>query len=348
MSHNPHRNHHQHSISDLKRLASGRWQEILTAAGLPAELLDRRGRPCPKCGGRDRFASMPDLDDRGAVHCRHCFNRDTTPRAGDGLASLQWWLGCSAGEAINWLRSFLGLGIGQHIPIHPIMPTMAPSKPVQSEEDRRRIDLMARAFYRNLKDNDHDHLATQLGVSSDALRRLRVGWNPAMAVTSWPMRDADGNVIGIRTRDPKTSAKRSVGGSVAGLFYDPDQVLCALRGARVWVCEGATDTAALLTLGLIAIGCPSAGDGAEIITAIGRRILPSEWVVVADADDAGIEGAKKLRSNLSMVAPVRIITPPLGVKDVRAWLNHGVGIEGLESKASEAEVFNLEWNGGAA
>jgi hypothetical protein len=33
MSHTPHRNNHQYSIEDLKRLASGRWREIVTAAG---------------------------------------------------------------------------------------------------------------------------------------------------------------------------------------------------------------------------------------------------------------------------------------------------------------------------
>lgn len=213
MSHNPHRIHNQHSISDLKRLASGRWREILAAAGLPAELLDRRGKPCPKCGGRDRFASLPDFDTRGSLICRHCHNASSNPRSGDGLASLQWWLGCSTAEAISWLRSFLGLGIGQHLPIHAIKPTMAPpSKPVQSESDRLRVALMADVCRRNLTDEGREHLAKRLGVVPESLRQLQVGWCASRCMTTWPMRDGNGNIIGIRLRNPNTGAKRSVHG----------------------------------------------------------------------------------------------------------------------------------------
>ncbi|MBU6174223.1 MAG: hypothetical protein KGQ60_10480, partial [Planctomycetes bacterium] len=75
--------------ADLRRIARGRWREILVAAGVPAHALDgRRGRPCPKCGGRDRFTPMKDLDDRGAVLCRHCHNASTDPKCGDGISSL--------------------------------------------------------------------------------------------------------------------------------------------------------------------------------------------------------------------------------------------------------------------
>ena len=43
------------TLADLMKIASGRWPEILQAAGMPANALDgKRGRPCPRCGGSDR------------------------------------------------------------------------------------------------------------------------------------------------------------------------------------------------------------------------------------------------------------------------------------------------------
>ena len=350
MSHNPQRNEHNHSISDLKRLASGRWREILTAAGLPAELLDRRGKPCPKCGGKDRFASLPDFDTRGSLICRHCHNASSNPRSGDGLASLQWWLGCSTAEAINWLRSFLGLGNGQHLPIYAIKPTMAPPpKPVQSESDRLRVALMADVCRRNLTDQGREHLAKQLGLHPKSLRQLQVGWCASRCAYTWPMRDGSGTIIGIRLRDPNTGAKRSVQGSAAGLFYDPDRYANIESGARVWIAEGASDTAALLSVGLDAVGIPSAKSGGDQLLELGRRILPSEIVIVADGDSAGIESARLLRSELVIVAGVRTIQPPNGVKDAREWINRGANRDELEREASAAEVFTLDWtNGGGA
>ena len=351
--HNPQHKTRSHCIpiADLRRLAQGRWRAILQDAGIPSDGLEgRKGRPCPKCGGRDRFAPMPDLPERGAVLCRHCFNGSTDPKAGDGIQSLQWWLGVDTAQAIRWLRAWLGLDDTRHLSsVVASMPTIATSKPVQSADDRKRCDLMARVFNQNLKDAGRDHLALLLGVAPDALRRLQVGWNPAQQVTSWPMRNDAGEIVGVRLRDPETSRKGSVGGSDGnGVFYDPDQVLNAPQGARVWIAEGPTDTAALLTLGFIAIGCPSSGVGGGFIASIGHRIRPAEWVIVADADPKGIEGAKQLQSDLVAVAPVRIIYPPTGCKDARAWLGLGARRETLEADADAADRFALEWTGGAS
>jgi len=42
-------------IAAIKRAATGRWPQILSAvAGIPAEVLDGKHRPCPKCGRTGR------------------------------------------------------------------------------------------------------------------------------------------------------------------------------------------------------------------------------------------------------------------------------------------------------
>ena len=77
-------------------------------------------------------------------------------------------------------------------------------------------------------------------------------------------------------------------------------------------------------------------------------IRPSEWVSVRDNDEKGAEGARELRSELVIVAPVRIIEPPIGIKDAREWVNRGANRDDLEREASAAEVFGLEWSNGGA
>lgn len=351
--HNPQHNTRSNSIpiADLRRIAQHLWREILQDAGIPSDCLEgSKNRPCPKCGGRDRFAPMRDFDDRGALLCRHCFNGSTDPKAGDGIQSLQWWLGIDKAQAIRWLRAWFGIDDAKHLSrVIASMPTIATSKPTQSADDRKWCDSLARHYFRNLTDGGRDHLAGLLGVAPDALRRLQVGWSPGYQAKSFPMRNGAGEIVGVRLRDSATGAKWSVRGSDGhGVFYDPDQVLNAPMGARVWIGEGPTDTAALLTLGFMAIGCPSSGVGGGFIASIGHRIRPAEWVIVADADPKGIEGAKQLQSDLVAVAPVRIIYPPTGCKDARAWLGLGARRETLEADADAADRFALEWTGGAS
>ena len=353
MTHNPQRNNHHHSIAELKQAASGRWREILTAAGIPAESLDRRGRPCPKCSeGDDRFAILRDFETVGAVHCRICFNGTTNPKAGDGIASLQWWLGVDTAEAIRWLQSWLGLDHSQHHrAIHrtAIKPTLAPPPRAQSEADQKRIALMAERFRLDLTDDGREHIARSLGVTADALRRLGVGWCKNQQMTTWPMRDASGKIIGLRLRDPNTGAKRSVQGSAAGLFFDADGIANIPSQSQVWIAEGASDTAALLSIGLDAVGIPSAKSGGDLLLALGHRIRPSEWIIVADGDGPGLESARLLRSELVIVAGVRIIVPPSGIKDAREWINRGASQDDLITEAGAVDLFTLDWgNGGAA
>jgi DNA primase len=162
------------------------------------------------------------------------------------------------------------------------------------------------------------------------------------------MRDGVGNIIGLRTRDSNTGSKKSVHGSAAGLFYDHDRFASIESGARVWIAEGASDTAALLTLGLNAVGIPSANSGGDKLLELGRRILPSEIVIVADGDGAGVESARLLRSELVIVAGVRIIQPPNGIKDAREWINRGASRVDLENEAGAAEIFKLDWTDGGA
>jgi len=130
-------------------------------------------------------------------------------------------------------------------------------------------------------------------------------------------RDASGEVIGTayRKRDGSKSFKS---GGKRGLILD--WPLNAYAGTSeddpIYVCEGASDTAALLGLGLDAIGVPMAGACGAMLAELlsGRHV-----VIVRDTDPAGIKGTTKIGQALAKkYASVRVIEPPGGAKDARA------------------------------
>ena len=90
-------------VHELKRLAAGRWPEVLTSAGIDADLLDGKPHPCPKCGGSDRFRMIDTA--AGALLCNQCLSE----KNGDGLAAIQWWTGCSFPEALKMVAEHLGV-----------------------------------------------------------------------------------------------------------------------------------------------------------------------------------------------------------------------------------------------
>jgi hypothetical protein len=201
--------------------------------------------------------------------------------------------------------------------------------------------VAADVMRRNMSSGALEHCAGLLGLPSDALVRLGVGWSPTHQATAWPMRDADGRVIGIRLRCPFTAQKWALAGSRAGLIFDPEAMRERAPGGRLWIVEGPTDTAALLSIGLEVVGAPSAGGSTELLVALARRIRPEEIVILADRDEAGQRGAVRLRDALVIVAPVRIVTPPHGIKDARAWVCSGAVRMVVEAAADAAELLRI-------
>lgn len=153
-------------------------------------------------------------------------------------------------------------------------------------------------------------LAKELGVNPDALEALGTAWAPQHNAWAFPMKDGYGNVVGIRLRN-RNGFKWAVPGSKAGLIYS--QII----PGDACLCEGPTDTAAALTLGLNVIGRPSCrGSEDDILTALKpcRRLL-----IIADNDDPGWNGAVHLQTRLKI--PSVCWAPP--TKDLREFLRAG-------------------------
>jgi len=91
-------------VRAIKEAAKGRWPELLSRlAGIPIEVLDGKGHPCPKCGGIDRFSlAWPE---EGGCLCRQCFNRSNS----DGIAAIQHYADVDFKTALRMLADDLGI-----------------------------------------------------------------------------------------------------------------------------------------------------------------------------------------------------------------------------------------------
>lgn len=130
-------------------------------------------------------------------------------------------------------------------------------------------------------------------------------------------RNAAGEIIGTAYRDCAGGKAFKPGGKRGLIVMWPLGSYAGTSAVNpVFVCEGASDTAALLGLGLDAVGVPMAGQCGDMLTEL---LADLHVVIVADADDAGRRGANKLAAGLLTRCPsVRIIEPPEKAKDARA------------------------------
>ena len=89
-----------------KRAADGRWRDIFVAAGIEEALLVKSNRPCPLCGGTDRF-SFTNKFHAGDYFCRRCGH-------GDGFELLSRYLSISVFEALEMVERACGIYVETH------------------------------------------------------------------------------------------------------------------------------------------------------------------------------------------------------------------------------------------
>lgn len=190
----------------------------------------------------------------------------------------------------------------------------------QEPEPTINCDKMLAEWSRATTDTMLFEYAETLSVSRRALVALGACYSGKHKAWAFPMRDESGKVIGIRLRW-NDGQKKAVYGSKGGLFYPvqfPEREI-------VFVCEGPTDTAAVIAMGLVAIGRPSCDACVEMTVAFLRRVKCKLAVIVADADGPGKRGAKALAAAIKV--PHKMWLPPC--KDVREYVKNGGTSEAL-------------------
>lgn len=233
-------------------------------------------------------------------------------------------------------------------PPPPPMPQPPPSVAAllfDAEHYMRRLDEVAERY-------DIDGLAVSLGVDVSALERLGTRYDVFSHAYAFPMRDGDGNTVGVRLRD-MDGKKWAVRHSRQGLFYElaldkavDAMVQYAPKTPRcLFVCEGPTDTAAVMTLGYAAVGRPSCMGCVEELRTLMARIDVYRLVVVSDNDEAkrrpdgsvwypGREGAMQMVRALQ--CEYKTLMPP--TKDIRRWV-----CDGVTRKAVDVRLEMMKW-----
>ena len=247
-----------------------------------------RHRPCPICGKPDWCGVSAD----GEVAC--CMRVESDRPARNG----------------GWLHRITDAP-PRPAPCLYVPPPTTPSGTTDWAAVLRR-------FGRDTRTAEVGRMATALGVSAGNLLRLGVCWAAPPRAWAFPMCDGRGKTIGVRLR-AEDGKKWAVPGSHNGLFWPDD-----LAGSGpLLVCEGPTDTAALLDLGYDAIGRPSCTGAVRMVILAVHVLRRRDLVIMADADGPGIDGANRLAGALTAAGRRPKVIRPLQGKDARAWVQAG-------------------------
>lgn len=276
--------------------------------------------PCPACGRPDWCQISPD---GGMVLCRRV-QSDRSNKKGDG------WYHRNSGQISP-----------------PATASLSPAKP-QTTHD---WDLLTRSCRTALAPHRLQFLSKSLGLTDETLKRLDVGWHSQLGVWTFPMRNAAGKTLGIRTR-LVNGQKRAVRGSQSGLFIPR-----GFTAGRAYLLEGPTDTAAALDLGLNAFGRSSCSADVSLVVEFLKRWQVHDLVIFSQRDTAKLrnktrpelgvwypaqDGAARLAGIARLYSPiVRPIMPPEGIKDVRDWLHAGATQEDVEREVLRTPSWKL-------
>jgi len=264
--------------------------------------------------------------------CKCCFHDDRHPSAGmhrsrDGGCILYTCNGCgvtgdvfhiialsrnvSDGDVLRHLNETGELLGG--LRVTEVRPGKLKERPVEPPYEKFAAEV---AKWRGEADRTWlTGMADGLGVTASALRSLGCGHNADLKCATFPMFDAQGRISGIRYRWPD-GEKKARTGSWSGLFLPSERA-----GKVLWVCEGPTDTAALLSLGLWAIGLPAAKQGVDLVDAYVEKHAPAALIAMSDDNAVGKASATLVARAVSgRVAGAKTLLPPGGAKDIRAFV----------------------------
>lgn len=172
--------------------------------------------------------------------------------------------------------------------------------------------------------------AEKLGIDPMALHLIGCAWSFNDNAWAFPMKYSDGSIIGIRLRT-EAGQKYAVKGSRSGLFISDHPIN---QKENLYICEGPTDTAAALCMGLQAIGRPSCLGLEEMISYFITINKVKRCVILSDNDDAGLKGSSRLQERIKIASCV--LTLPC--KDVREFYT-----DGGTKQMMESSLKNLIW-----
>ncbi len=299
-------------VFDWKQAATG-----LAVSREPAKWIGVSKRnPCPVC---ERADWCGVTEDGSLVRCMRV-ESEKPVTGSDG--------------SIGWIHK-----TGDDLPAPPPRRIYTP----MPKQRLARFDEIHRRYQAATSGKALARLAGGLGVTIGSLKALGAAWAGCHKAWAFPMRDGNGEIVGVRLRS-ESGSKWAIPGSKPGLFYDPNRRM----SDPVLICEGPTDTAALLDMGFFAVGRPNCSGGGPQLEEL---LAGHDVVIVSDRDSPherpdgsiwfpGQEGAVNLARRLTHVCPsVKIIQPPNPYKDAREWVFSGA----TRNKFKLAIEIAYEW-----
>lgn len=333
-------------IETIKQAAQGRWPEILESiGGVDRQTLDGRHYPCPKCGGDDRFRMIDEA--AGALLCNQCFATGN----GDGIAALQWLLGCDFITAAGKLGDYLGVKPAKETRSDPekdleflewsanLVPHLAMKRPGITE------DALLRAGARRAK-YKRTYMVYALPIIGESLNPEKpVGWVMIEAMGgTLPKWDRKGNIVG----DVKVKMTAGSKPGFVGLHAIERLAVTGLPEV-IWKVEGVTDLLAMLAAipegqqerHLVLTNANGASESPKWMASVLARSKP---LVLHDADEPGEVGAKNWAKEITRHGVETIIVRlPYEIeethgKDVRDYLNDGHTYQDLLARVPLGDV----------
>ncbi len=243
--------------------------------------------------------------------------------------------GCSAkGDVITFVRAMTGATFGEALEIldgnswgHGVTIAVAklPEPPKRVSE---KLELQyQKIFDSSSKWEGYKYSAESIGgFSFEAWKNLGAAWSDSRKCWVLPFRNAACEIIGFQYRFPDGD-KYTLKKTHLGLFIPrvPVQKI-------MWVAEGASDTATLLTLGLYAIGKPSVKCCNDMVVEFAHAHNIERIIICVDNDAKenprtkkmeriGLEYSEKLSAKIGIENS--LLRLPEEFKDVRAFIRSG-------------------------
>lgn len=285
---------------------------------------------CPHPAHPDAHPSFTVTTNSKGKEVAKCFSQCAWQ--GDALELVKWLEGLSTGEAIKWLRRFLGQA--EEPTFYSKPPT--PSKPLRSLSPKGQ-ELTGESADRFMKKyltsrgwtcEVVEKFALSVVLDPSGKPRIRHPYFTPTSSGEWVLsyyQDRGANSSPVKWLSPK--------GSTPQLFNLKSLEADSLEG--VVICEGAADT---ITASLALEGCPFVA----VIGVPGVSAWRDEWahfvnglrvVVAADNDEAGRTLEQRIRNSVtSPVTYVRAthgdlteIANEIGLESLRALLLTGLG-----------------------
>jgi hypothetical protein len=307
------------------------------------------GSACPVCG---RSSGNCKLTHHGLVVCRDADNANRADLRGFV------YLGLSANPAFGLYRH-PGAAALPYDPDHD--PDEARTRRALAQA-RKLSEWIASVLLAPASPNDLGR-ALRLPLDAALCEEVSVrfvanhGFGRGGPAWAFPMVDGAGHLVGASLRT-RSGGKFTVG-SGNGIFV-PLRVHTRFpgeAGARkpLFLVEGASDTLALTTTNLFAVGRPSNVGGVIVLAEWIKNYLPRQrWdlVVVGENDarygkaneriwpgrDGGLQTAHGLAELLGI--RVRFTLAPVGVKDCRDWIVRELGKRGATSGNVGVRLFS--------